>query len=59
MRRLFAFIAALTLLLIPTTAFADGIIIDPPCLPEGPRPPPPPWEPLRRPGPPPPFPLAL
>lgn len=40
MRRLFAFIAALTLLLIPANAFADGIIIDPPCLPEGPCPPP-------------------
>ena len=56
-RFLAAFIAALTLLLIPASAFADGIIIDPPCLPEGPCPPPPPCDlwPCPRPL----FPLAV
>jgi Ca-activated chloride channel family protein len=57
MRRLLAFIFALALLLIPATAFADGIIIDPPCLPEQPCPPPPPCDvwPCPRPL----FPLAI
>lgn len=65
MRRLFAasvslsasLIIALTLLLVPAAAFADGIIIDPPCLPEGPCPPPPPCDvwPCPRPT----FPLAI
>jgi Ca-activated chloride channel homolog len=57
MRRLLALLAALTLLLIPATAFADGVIIDPPCLPERPCPPPPPCDLL--PCPRPLFPLAI
>ncbi len=58
MRRLFAFFAALTFLLIPATAHADGVIIDPPiCIPERPCPPPPPCDfwPCPRPL----FPLAV
>jgi Ca-activated chloride channel family protein len=57
MRRLFPLLLALALALIPNVARADGVIIDPPCQPGVPCPPPPPCDfwPCPRPL----FPLAV